>query len=417
MTPMRRDVSSAKRAQFALLVMLLSLAGLASCGRKAPPTPSGTGRGARTESEIVIGSYMGTTGPSATFGQSSVEGMELALAEINDKGGVLGKKVRLVVEDDEGKPEVAKNVVEKLIEQQKVPVIVGEVASKCSLGAADICQKSGIPMVSPASTSPKVTEKGDYIFRVCFTDDFQGWACARLAYDLGFQRAAVLVDNTNDYSIGLGDSFSTAFQQFGGSVVAEENFAEGDKDFNAQLSKIKGSDPDVIFVPSYYQEAGLIATQARQQAMNQTIIGGDGWDSPKLTEIGGKAVEECYFVTHSYSAAEEPVMQRFAKAYRLKHGHEPDALAALGFDALHIVADAIQRAGSVDPKAIRDALAQTKDFSGATGSITMDEHRNARKPAYALLIKDGKPVFFKKILPEGETQAPASAEKPTGTTG
>jgi len=391
--------------RFCILLLLLALT---ACARQQPPTSILAPRG--QPAEIVIGSYMPVTSPFATYGDSSVKGMRMAVEEINGKGGVLGKKIRLVVEDDEGKPDC----VEKLTEQKDIPVIIGEVASKCSLAASDICQRKGIPMVSTASTSPKVTEKGDYIFRVCFTDDFQGLACARLAHDLGFDRAAVFVDQTNDYSIGLADRFSQAFQEFGGRVVDRENFSEGDKDFNAQLSKMKTFDPDVIFVPSYYQEAGLIATQARQQGMRQTLIGGDGWDSPRLIEIAGNAVEDCLFLTHSCNTAEEPVMQEFVKAYQAKYAVEPDALAALGYDALCIVVDAIRRAGVAEPKPIRDALAQTKDFPGATGTITIDEQRNAKKAAYALVIKDGKAIYFKKIEPEEAAQTPAAGSKGAG---
>lgn len=407
------EVRTFSRTSAAKYAILGSLVLLASCARQVVPE---TQRGAQPArpAELVIGSYMAKTGPFATYGQSSIEGMELAVQEINSKGGVLGKAIRLLVEDDEGKPEVAKNAVEKLIERQHVPVIIGEVASKCSLAAAPICQQRGIPMVSPSSTSPKVTEQGDYIFRVCFTDEFQGWACAKLAHELGFRRAAVFVDLTNDYSIGLAERFVEAFQQFGGTIVDQQTFSEGDKDFNAQLSRIKGSDPDVIFLPTYYQEAALIATQARQQGMRQTLIGGDGWDSPKLCEIGGEAVEGCFFLTHSYSGAEEPVMQKFAKAYSAKYGKDPDALASLAYDAVYVVAEAITRAGSAESKAIRDALAQTKDFQGATGSTTLDEQRNAKKAAYALLIEGGKAIFYKKIQPEGSAGAAAATGKAPG---
>lgn len=388
------------------MAALVFVLGCAGCARPESTTSSAPGQ--QRTAEVTIGSYMAKTGPFATYGQSSVKGMELAVEEINSKGGVLGKSLRLVVEDDEGKPEVAKNAVEKLIEQKHVPVVIGEVASKCSLAAAPICQSRGVPMVSPSSTSPKLTKVGDYIFRVCFTDEFQGWACAKLGYGLGYRSAAVFVDQTNDYSIGLAKRFEEVFQELGGSVADEQTFSEGDKDFNAQLSRIKGSEPDVIFLPTYYQEAALIATQARQQGMHQTLIGGDGWDSPVLCEVGKEAVEGCFFITHSHTTAEEPVMQQFVKAYLAKYGTEPDALAALAYDAVYVVADAIRRAGSAEPKAIRDALAQTKNLQRATGTITIDENRDARKAAYALVINGGKFVFYKKIEPEESPQAAAS---------
>lgn len=351
--------------------------------------------------EIRIGEFGSLTGGTATFGTSSHEGTMLALDEINGAGGLLGKKVRVITEDNQSKPEESVTAVLKLIKQDQVSAVIGEVASSRSLAAAPQCQANGIPMVSPASTNPKVTEVGDYIFRACFIDPFQGSTMARFAIDkLHAKRIAILTDNKNDYSVGLTEFFRDTVKELGGEIVAEESYAEGDIEFKAQLTAIKAETPDVIYVPGYYTECALVARQARELGLTATLLGGDGWDSPKTVEIGGKAVEGVYFTNHYSPEDQRPEVQKFIADYRKKYGGKtPDAMAVLGYDAMNLMADAIRRAGSTDGAKIRDALAATKNFPGVSGQISIDPQRNARKAIVVLQIRDGQFRFVESIAP------------------
>jgi branched-chain amino acid transport system substrate-binding protein len=354
----------------------------------------------KNSKEIVIGEYGSLTGNTATFGTSTKNGSEMAFREINAEGGVLGRQVRLIVEDDQSKPEEAATAVTKLINQNSVQAVLGEVASSRSLAAAPICQGAQIPMVTPSSTNPKVTQVGDYIFRVCFTDIQQGEADAKFAAEsLKIKKAALLYDVRNDYSVGLRLVFAQKFKEYGGEIVGEQSYSEGDSDFRAQLTQLKSANPELIYVPGYYTEVGTIARQARDLGITAPLLGGDGWDSPRLWEIGGKALNGCYFSNHYSVDDPAPAVQKFVKAYRAKYGETPDALAALGYDAARILADAFRRAGSTDGPKVRDALAATKDFPGVTGSITIDKDRNAIKPVVILKIEDGKFLFQEKIEP------------------
>lgn len=349
---------------------------------------------------ILLGEYGSMTGTTATFGKSSDNGTQMAIAEINKAGGVLGKQVSVKLEDDGGLPEQAATAVKKLITQDNVLAVLGEVASSRSLAAAPICQKAGVPMISPSSTNPKVTEVGDYIFRTCFIDPFQGTVCARFARtEQKAKSAAILTDVKNDYSVGLTKFFKDEFTKSGGSIVAEESYSEGDNDFRAQLTSIKGKNPDVIFIPGYYTEVGNIAKQARSLGMKQTLIGGDGWDSPKLYEIGGAAVQGSYFSTHYSPQSKDPRVQKFVANYKQKFQETPDALAAVAYDAAYIMCDAIKRAGSTDRDKIRDAIAKTKNFPGVTGSITIDAQRNAVKPAVILQVKGNEAAYVSTVQP------------------
>jgi branched-chain amino acid transport system substrate-binding protein len=351
--------------------------------------------------EIVLGAYFGSTGGFATFGQSSVKAIRLATDEINAAGGILGKQIKLVVEDDQCKPEEAATASQKLIQQDKVACVIGEVASSNSLAAAPICQKNQTPMVSPSSTNPAVTATGDYIFRVCFTDDFQGKVMARFASEkLKAKTAVIFSDVSSDYSKGLSQVFREVFTAGGGKILGEEeSYTQGDKDFRAQLTKFKQLNPDVMYVPGYYNEVSLILSQAKELGLKATVLGGDGFDSPKLVEVAGKAADGCYFSNHYSKDDPNPVVQKFVTDFKAKYGEVPDALAACAYDALRIVVDAIKAAGTPDRTAIRDALAKTKDFDGVTGKITIDENRNARKPATVLTIKDGKQTFVQSMPP------------------
>jgi branched-chain amino acid transport system substrate-binding protein len=350
--------------------------------------------------DIIVGEYSSLTGTTATFGQSTDNGIKMAFDEINKAGGVLGKKLNVAVEDDQSKPEEAATAATKLINQDHVVAMLGEVSSSRSLAAGPICQAAGIPMVSPSSTNPRVTQVGNFIFRVCFIDPFQGLVMAKFAANtLKVKKAAILVDVRNDYSVGLQTFFRENFKQLGGQIVSEQSYSEGDSDFHAQLTQIKSASPEAIYVPGYYTEVGTIARQARELGITVPLLGGDGWDSPRLFEIGGDALNGCFISNHYSVDDPAPAIQKFVSDYRSRYKQTPDALAALGYDAAKILADAISRAGSTDGNKIREALVVTKDFPGVTGQITIDKDRNAVKPAVVLKIDNGKFVYVETVKP------------------
>jgi branched-chain amino acid transport system substrate-binding protein len=376
----------------ALAVLLL----LTGCNK--PASTSGGGGGA--SDVIKVGEYASLTGKEAGFGQSSHDGTALAVDDLNAAGGVLGKKIELITEDDQSQAGQPSIDVRKLITDDGVVAVLGEVASSRSLEAAPICQQYKIPMISPSSTNPKVTEIGDYIFRVCFIDPFQGTVMANFATKtLKLKSAAVLTDVTSDYSMGLAKFFKDSFGANGGKIVADEKYNGGDKDFSAQLTTIKAANPDGIFVPGYYTEVGLIAIQARQLGLNIPLFGGDGWEGAPLIPIGGAALEGTYFSTHFTPQDTSPIVQDFVKKYQERYHATPDAMAALGYDSLMILADAMKRAGTAAGPAVRDALAATKDFQGITGRITIDKDRNASKPAVILEVKNGQYNYLETIAP------------------
>ncbi len=360
------------------------------------------GKAGSTGSEILVGEYGSLTGGIATFGISTRDGSSQAFDEINKAGGVLGKKIRLLVEDDQSKPEEVGTVVTKLINQNHVVSMLGHVASSYSLAAAPICQSNKIPMITPSSTNPRVTQIGDYIFRVCFMDDFQGAVMAKFAADtLKAKRVAILVDIRNDYSVGLQKVFREQFTKRGGTIVAEQSFSQGDSDFHAQLTQIKATNPEAIYVPGYYTEVGTIAHQEKGLGLNVPLLGGDGWDSPKLWEIGGEALNGCYFSDHYSTDDPAPNVQKFVSDYKSRYKNQlPDALAALAYDAAKILADAMTRAGSTDGAKVRDAIAATKEYQGVTGKISIGPDRNAVKPAVVLKVENGKYVLVETISPE-----------------
>ena len=353
--------------------------------------------------DIVVGEFASLTGSEATFGINSSNGVELAKEEINNGGGLLGgRKIKIIMEDDQSKPGQPSAAVKKLVASDRAIAILGEIASSRSLEAAPICQNAKIPMVSPGSTNPSVTEKGDYIFRVCFIDPFQGTVMAKFALDnLHKKKIAILQDVKSDYSKGLAQFFKEYFTSHGGQIVADLSYTGGgtDKDFRAQLTKIKVAQPDAVFVPGYYTEAGLIARQARSLGIKVPLLGGDGWDSPKLTEIGGSALDGCYFSTHFSVQDQNPKVQDFVKKYQAKFHTLPDGMAPLGYDAMMILGQAINTAGSTDGTKIRDALTNVKDYPGVTGNITIDEKRNAKKAAVVLEVKGSQANFVTTVPP------------------
>jgi branched-chain amino acid transport system substrate-binding protein len=352
------------------------------------------------QDEIVIGEYASLTGGSASFGQSSHKGTALAIDEINAAGGVLGKKLKLITEDDQSQAGQPATIVRKLISQDKAVAILGEVASSKSLEAAPICQQNKIPMISPASTNPKVTEVGDYVFRVCFIDPFQGTVMSKFAQSKGWKNIAVLTDVKQDYSVGLAEFFIKDFKESGGQIVKEQKYSTGDKDFKPQLTSIKAAKPDAIFVPGYYAEVSLIAKQARLLGIKAPLLGGDGWVGDSLLKVAGNALDGSFFSCHFSSNDKSPVVQGFVEKFKAKYnGETPDDMAALGYDSAMILADAIKRAGSTEPAKLREAIAATKDHQGITGKITLDEHRNANKPAVILTIGNGGFDFVETVAP------------------
>src|SRR3954470_1567069 len=283
------------------LIVFLAIASLAllGCPPKGSETTGTTGSSSAGGGEILVGEYGSLTGPQATFGQSTHNGIMMAVDEVNAAGGVNGRKIKVLTEDDQSKQEEAANAVTKLISQQNVVAVLGEVASSSSLAAAPICQANKVPMITPSSTNPEVTKKGDYIFRMCFTDDYQGPAMADYtAKQAGVKTAAILTDDKNDYSVFLGRDFERRFTEDGGKIVARASYSNGDSDFRAQLTSIKPSNPQILWVPGYYTDVGQIAQQARDLGIAAPLVGGDGWVSPKLVEIGGKALEGCYYANH-----------------------------------------------------------------------------------------------------------------------
>jgi branched-chain amino acid transport system substrate-binding protein len=363
---------------------------LAACG---PGGGEGGGDG-----PIKLGHVASLTGDTATFGRSADRGIRMAIEEVNAKGGVLGRQLEVLAEDDRSVTEEARTAAQKLLQRDEVVALLGEVASSRSLAAAPEAQRASVPMISPGSTNPRVTEVGDYIFRACFIDPFQGAVMARFAYEeLKVRKAAILFDFKQDYSVGLADFFRKTFQELGGEIVADERYTSGDIEFRAQLTTIRSASPEAVFVPGYYTELGLIAKQARELGIQSPLLGGDGWDSEKTLEIGGQAVEGYYFSTHYAADSDSPKVQDFVKRYREKYGDTPDAMAALGYDTAGMVVDALTRAGSTEGAKLRDALAGTKDYDGVTGKITIDGQRNAQKDAVVLKIDGGKFRFYRSV--------------------
>ncbi len=353
---------------------------------------------------ILIGHYGSLTGSKATFGKSTDQGIKLAVKEINAKGGVsvggTKHKVELLSEDTEGKAEKAGTVVTKLITKDKVSALLGEVASSITLAGAPVAQQYGVPMITPSSTNPACTAVGDMIFRVCFIDPFQGFACAKFCHEnLKMTKVALLFDQAGAYSVGLKDEFAKAFQGMGGTIVSTQAYNEGDSDFKAQLTRIREAQPQAIFVPGYYTEVANIALQAKQLNLTVPLIGGDGWDSEDLAKNAGKAIEGCFYSNHYASDQPTKEIQDFVSKYKADFGSVPDGLAALGYDAANILFDAMGRAKSLGGKDLAAAIAGTKDFKGVTGSITLNAERDAVKPAVMVQMKGGVPVYAATVEP------------------
>jgi branched-chain amino acid transport system substrate-binding protein len=368
---------------------------------EAQPTPEPPKSPEPPEDPLAtrIGLLVPLTGSHASFGIDAVNGAKLAVDEINLQGGVLGHPLNLVVKDTESQSERIGAVIGELIDSDKVAALLGEITTDCTLVAAPIAQEREIPMITPGATNEKVTAAGNYVFRVCYTDAFQVGVMAKFADSLEVEKAAILFDESSSYGSGLRDAFKADFVRHGGSIVAEESYRAGDVDFSAQLNAIKLKNPDSIFLPGYYTDVALIIKQARQLGIEAPFLGTDGWDSAELLKIAGPAVNNSYFVCHFSSEHLSDRAKPFNEAYRAKFESAPPPLAALTYDSVWLVADALKRAGSAEPAALRDALAGTKDFSGVTGTITMDQERNPKKPAIVIRVQDGKFTYLETAEP------------------
>ena len=360
-----------------------------SGGANNPPPASGS---------IVVGHFASMTGPQATFGISTDQAIRLAIEEKNAKGGIKGRKIELVTIDDAGKQTEAVTAVTRLINDHKVVAILGEVASSLSLAGGPVAQKAKIPMISPSSTNPDVTDVGDYVFRVCFLDDFQGWVDAKFAREnLKATKAAILYDQAQAYSSGLADYFEKAFKEMGGTIVTKQAYTGGNLEITSQLQSIKSAGAEVVFLPGYYSDAGTIIRKARESGIKAPFLGGDGWDSEELPKIAGDAINGNYFSNHYAPEEDRPEVKNFVENYKKKYGSTADGLAALGYDAALVLFDAIERAPSTSGKDLRDAIAATKNFTGVTGTFSIDENRNAMKSAVIVEYKGGKQTMSARI--------------------
>jgi branched-chain amino acid transport system substrate-binding protein len=372
-----------------LLAITLAGLGLVACGRGA------------SEGKVVVGHFGSMSGAEATFGQSTARGVRFAVAEVNVAGGIKGRLIELKSYDDRGSSQEAGTAVTRLIANDKAVAILGHNTSSLSIAGGRVAQQYGVPMISPSSTNPAVTEIGDKIFRVCFLDPFQGWVQAKFAREhLKAGTAAILYDQTQPYSKGLAEYFKAGFEKLGGAVTTEQAYTGGDQDFSAQLITIRQTNPDVVLVPGYYTDAGNIALQARKLGLTAPLLGGDGWESPQLAAIAKEAIEGSYYSSHFASGEGRPEVRKFAADWESTYGEKPDSLGALGYDAARLLFDAMQRAPSWDGATLAKAISETKDFAGVTGRITIDPQRNARKSAVVVQMKKGAPVAVSTIEPE-----------------
>lgn len=350
--------------------------------------------------EILVGEFGTLSGNDAAFGQSTNKGLRMAFEEINAAGGVKGKKIKLITYDNQGKPDESASVVKRLITQDKVIAIIGEVASSRSLAAAPIAQQYKVPMISPSSTSPKVTQVGDYIFRICFIDPFQGAVMAKfMTENLKLKKVAILRDVKNEYSVGLADVFAKVAKEKGAEVVIDVSYQAGDIDFKSQLTQIKSKNPEAIFLPGYYTEVGLITSQARQLGIKAVFLGGDGWENNSLNEIAKDSANGSYFSNHYSTDSTDPKTQEFIQKFKAKFNEVPDSMAALGYDSGKILAAAMERTTELTPENIRNEIAKTKDFPGVTGSVTLDAERNAAKPAVIVQVQGDQRKFITNMAP------------------
>jgi len=371
---------------------------LAGCG-KPPPEPAKPTPTPVPVNAIPVGAFLPLSGSEADFGQAAVEGIKLAVSQINSGGGLGGRSVHLLLRDTDSQGSEAARIVRRLVVEDKVVALIGEIASENSLQAAPVAAELGIPMISPGSTHADVTKAGPGIFRVCFVDPLQARAMSKFARSIGVTKAAILYDASDPYSAALTASFEEDFIARGGTISAKETCVPGATDFGAQLNAIKVKQPEVVFLPVYYAQAAAIIKQARPLGLDQPFVGTDGWESPDFLKIGGPAVNNTYFASHFSSVEPSAQTRTFVSSYKAEYGHEPLALAALGYDAMNFLADGIRRAGDTEPAALQKALSETVDFPGVTGAITPGADRNPAKSAIVLRVDDGKFHYLETAAP------------------
>jgi len=377
-----------------LLVLLICMAGLvAGCSDSA-------GKG-----DIKIGMVYELTGSTASYGTSAANGAKLAFKEINANGGVLGKQLQIITADNKGEPSESANAMTKVITQDRVVAVTGFTVSSCGIAASVVAEDNKIPFVAAATVNPKVTvdertgKVKDYTFRACFIDSFQGTVGANFALtSLKARTAAILIDNSSDYSKGLSRVFKDVFTGKGGQIVAEQAYLQKDQDFKSTLTAIKAQNPELLYIPGYYEDVGKIIKQARELGITVPILGGDAWDSPKLAELGGaQALNNTYF-TNFYSVEDKnPVSNSFIEAYKKEYGQLPDSMAAMGYDAANLLIDAIKRANSTESAKIRQALSTTKNFKSVSGDMALNSTHDAVRGVVIMEMKDGKQVYKETV--------------------
>jgi len=388
-----------RKAKFVLvflMIAVMTVSLLSGCGGGAKEQSADKASG--NAEEIVIGIYLPMTGQNAAGGQMSMEGINLAHEH---KGEVLGKPIRLVLVDDKSDKVEAANAVTRLIDKEKAVGIIGSYASYLAIPGSEVANKAGIPMIANTATNPLVTQGKEFVFRACFIDPLQGTALANFAVeDLGAKTAMIILDRANDYSVGLANYFKESFEKATGNEVEEIKYNSGDQDFTAQLTVVKGKNPDVLFIPAgSYGDAGLIAKQARDLGITSVFMGGDTWDTPEFAEIGGEAIDGSYFSTHFDPEQTTESAKAYCEAFEKKYNKPSSSAAALSYDAYMLLVDAIERANSTDPVAIRDALASVKDFQGVTGVINFDENGDPVKDVVIEKIANSKFNFIKTVRP------------------
>jgi branched-chain amino acid transport system substrate-binding protein len=383
-------------------LLLAAAAGwlLAGCGKPVPPAPQPVPTPTPVPANAIrVGAFLPLSGGQQAFGQSALDGIKLAISQINLAGGLDGRPIHLVARDTDSKGSEAAQLVRELVTGEKVVALIGEIASENSLLAAPVAAELGIPMISPGSTHADVTKAGPGIFRVCFADPFQGRVMSKFASSIGVTKAAILFDPTDPYSASLAKSFEEDFLARGGKISAKETCARAATDFSAQLNAIKATQPEVVFLPVYYEQAAGIIKQARPLGIDQPFIGTDGWESPEFLKIGGEALNNTYFASHFSSGEPSERTQKFVASFKAEYGRDPLSLAALGYDSMNFLADGIRRSGSAEPAALQKSLSETKDFPGVSGTITLDADRNPAKPAIVLRVDDGKFTYLESVAP------------------
>lgn len=384
-----------KRILTGLAAATVGLAMLAGCSGNA-----GTGQ-APAGDTIKIGVNFELSGDVATYGEANVQGIEMAAEEINAAGGIDGKQIELVKYDTKSDAAEATTLATKLMTQDKVITVIGPATSGGMKATIPVAQQNKIPVVSGSATADDVTVDAngvkEFAFRTCFNDSFQGTAAANYAVSkFSAKKAVILRDSSSDYSKGLADAFRTTFTEGGGEIVSEDAYAKGADNFNAVMTKFKGQQFDVIYLPGYYTEAGKAIKQARDLGVTQPILGGDGFDSPVLAEQAGAQLTDVYYTNHYSSEDQDPKVQEFITAFKAKYNTDPNAFNALGYDTLKFVADGVQRAATKDGVGVQKALAETKDFAGVTGTFSVDENHNPVKAVVFIGYKDGKVAVTEK---------------------